>query len=561
MKRPRGALLALALFCLCAPATAKRRAEPPPPPPSAGGLIENVNGYTLDARGALQRFSALLIGKDGRVSRLLGAGDARPERLDFRLDGKGRTLLPGLIDAHGHMMALGLRLVSLDVADTASLAELQEKLRRYAAQHPTPLWIRGGGWNEERWGLGRAPTAADLDAVAPDRPVVLDRADGHALLANGAAMKAAGITAKTPDPPGGRIGRDAQGRPTGLFVDAAADLIRDAMPRPLPRERDEALAAAQDALIRVGVTAMTDMGTSVEDWETYRRAGDAGRLRVRILSYARGLDPLLAIAGTGPTPWLYDARLRMVGVKLVADGALGARGAWLKADYADAPGERGRRLLDDTRLRNMMSRAAMDRFQVAVHAVGDAANAQVLDAIDEEADTYTGDRRWRIEHAGVVDPGDLPRFARHGIVASMQPAPAASGWRMAEARLGPARLAGAYAWRALLDEKVPLAFGSDFPAERPDPFPGIAAATGALPDRRLTSTEALAAFTTGAAYAAFAEDRLGALTPGHLADFVLLDRDVLAAGPDEVRATQVLETWIGGKRIWVRGTEKVPPAP
>ena len=393
--------------------------------------------------------------------------------------------------------------------------------------------------------------------------MVLSRIDGHALLANSAAMAAAGIGPATKDPAGGRIERDAEGRPNGLFVDAAQDLLRPAIPQPLPRERDEALAKAQETLLGYGITATCDMGTSVDDWNAMRRMGDAGRLSTRIISYGLGIDPLLSIAGTGPTQWLYGGRLRMVGVKLYADGALGSRGAWLKRPYADQPGTRGLRFLDDTKLRNLMSRAAMDGFQVAVHAIGDAANAQVLDAIDELADTYKGDRRWRIEHAQIVDPADLPRFARHGIVASMQPTHETSDWRMAEARLGPDRLGGAYAWATMLKEGVPLAFGSDYPVESPNPFPGIAAAIsredasgeprgGWRPAERLSFDQALAAFTVGGAHAGFAEERLGSLTPGHQADFILLDRDPTALDPAQLRETRVLETWIGGKRAWVR---------
>ena len=383
------------------------------------------------------------------------------------------------------------------------------------------------------------------------------------MLANSVAMQAAGITAKTADPPGGRIERDAKGRPTGLFVDNARALIMNVVPKPQPRERDAALAKAQEMLLGFGITATCDMATSADDWAVMRRAGDRGDLRVRLVTYAFGLEPLISIAGTGPTPWLYDGHLRMIGLKLFADGALGSRGAWLKAPYADAPGQRGLPLLDDAKLRNSMSRAAMDGFQVAVHAIGDAANAQVLDAIDELSDTYKGDRRWRIEHAQIVDPADLPRFAHDGIVASMQPTHQTSDRLMAEARLGPARLAGAYAWHSMLDNGAALAFGSDYPVESPDPFAGLAAATsredasgqppgGWMPAQKLSFVQAFAAFTSGAAYAAFAEDRLGTLQPGRMADFLLIDRDITTATPAEIRGTKVLETWIGGRRAWVR---------
>ncbi len=306
------------------------------------------------------------------------------------------------------------------------------------------------------------------------------------------------------------------------------------------------------------------MGTGAEDWTVMRRAGDAGRLNLRIISYASGIDNLLAVAGTRPTPWLYDGRLRMVGVKLYLDGALGSRGAWLKAPYRDAPGQRGLPLATDTVLKNLMSRAAMDNFQVAVHAIGDQANALLLDAIDELAQTYGGDRRWRIEHAQIVDPADLPRFARHGTIASMQPTHQTSDRLMAEARMGLDRLGGAYAWRSMVDNRVPLAFGSDFPVESPNPFHGLAAAVsredaqgqppgGWLPQQRLSMELAFAAFTRGAAFAGFAEERLGTLEPGRFADFIFIDRDIFS-GLDqrEIRATQVLETYLAGQKVWER---------
>jgi predicted amidohydrolase YtcJ len=255
----------------------------------------------------------------------------------------------------------------------------------------------------------------------------------------------------------------------------------------------------------------------------------------------------------------------MVGVKYYADGALGSRGAWLKADYLDAPGQRGLSFNNDAKLRNLMSRAAMDGFQIAVHAIGDAANAQVLDAIEELSGTYQGERRWRIEHAQIVDPADLPRFARNGIIASMQPVHALSDWKMAEARMGSARLSGAYAWASMIQNKVPIAFGSDFPVEAPNPFAGLAAAIsredangqppgGWMPAQKLTLEQAFAGFTTGAAYAANAEDRLGTLEPGKIADFLFIDRDIFDnLSPQHIRSTQVMETWTAGRKAWQRG--------
>lgn len=531
-------------------------------PALADGLIDDVNGYTLDSKGKVERFTGLLIDDQGKVLRTLDRKDKRPEKLDFKLDGRGRTLIPGLIDAHGHVMGLGFNALQLDLSDTRSLAEAQEKLRHWARDNPNQRWVVGRGWNQERWGLGRFPTAADVDAAVADRPVWLMRVDGHAGVANTAAMKLAGVGPKTASPAGGRL-EMAAGKPSGIFIDAAMALIEKMVPPPQPVERDLAFAKAQEVLLRHGITAVADMGTTTDDWQVMRRSGDAGRLRVRIISYARGIEPMVAVAGTGPTPWLYDGRLRMVGVKLYDDGALGSRGAWLKADYADAPGQKGLGLLDDAKLKNLMSRAAMDHFQVAIHAIGDAANAQALDAVEELSDTYKGDRRWRIEHAQIVDPADLPRFGRNGIIASMQPVHQTSDRLMAEARLGPARLEGAYAWASMLQTGAKLAFGSDFPVESPDPFAGLAAAItredaegqppgGWMPQQKLTITQALSAFTRDAAFAGFAEKQIGSLEPGHYADFLLIDRDVMTATPAEIRQTKVMETWVGGKRVWIR---------
>jgi predicted amidohydrolase YtcJ len=531
-------------------------------PAVADVLVDNVNGYTLNAEGRLVRFNGMLVGDDGRVERLYQRGEKRAERTKFRFDGKGRTLLPGLIDGHGHVMGLGFNALQLDLSDTRSLEEAQRKIASYAAANPSPRWIVGRGWNQERWGLGRFPTAADIDAVVKDRPVWLERVDGHAGWANSAAMKEAGVTSKTVAPSGGKIEKGAGGQPSGIFIDAASGLVDKVVPVPQPRVRDLALARSQELMLANGLTAVADMGTSTDDWLAMRRAGDAGTLKVRIMSYASGIEPLIQVAGTRPTPWLYDSRLRMGGVKLYSDGALGSRGAWLKQPYKDSPKERGLGFLGDTELMNLMSRAAMDGFQVAVHAIGDAANAQLLTAIEEMAFTYKGDRRWRVEHAQIVDPADLPRFARNGTIASMQPVHQTSDWKMAEARVGKERLGGSYAWRSMLASGVPLAFGSDFPVEHPNPFHGLAAAIsredpngqppgGWMPEQKLSIEQALRGFTMAAAHAGFAEDRIGTLERGKFADFILVDRDIFeGATPQQIRETKVLETWVAGEKAW-----------
>lgn len=531
-------------------------------PALADTLVDNVEGVTIDAKGGIDRFSGLVVADDGRIKQVLHRGDKRPDRPSYKLDGKGQFLIPGLIDSHGHVMSLGFSALTLDLTDTRSLGEALAKIAAYAKAHPDRPWILGRGWNQELWPEKRFPTAAELDAVVPDRPVWLTRVDGHAGWANTQALAAAGVTAATRDPAGGRIERlGTTGKPAGVLVDTATDLIDSKVPAPRPEDRDVALGKAQDILLAKGVTAIADMGTSIEDWQAFRRAGDNGSLRIRIMAYAAGVDAMSLIGGPGPTPWLYDDQLRLNGVKLYVDGALGSRGASLKAPYADAPNTKGLRITGDTQLKNLMSRAALDKFQVAVHAIGDEANMAVLSAIEEMSQTYGGDRRWRIEHAQVVDPADIARFGKHGIIASMQPVHQTSDREMAEKRLGPARLSGAYAWKSIEASGAKIAFGSDVPVEASDPFDGWAAAisrTGAdgqplggwQPQERVSREDAFAAYTSGGAYAGFAEGRFGRLITGERADFVLVDRDPFLATPAQLRQTRVNEVWLNGRKVW-----------
>ena len=528
-------------------------------PAMADTLVDNVDGVTIDAEGKVKRFTGLVFDEEGKVTAVLERGEARPQ-VDYRLDGKGKVMVPGMIDAHVHVMDIGFAALTLDLSDTTSLEDALAKIKAFAEENPGRPWILGRGWNQEKWGLGRFPTAAELDAVVSDRPVWLERADNHANWGNTLAITTAGVTAKTPDPAGGKIIRDAKGVPAGVFVDNAVQLVGKVVPPPRPEDRDLAFAKAQEVLLAKGVTAVADMGTEMADWTTFRRAGDAGRLQIRIMAYADGFDTLQTVAGPEPTMWLYDDRLRMGGIKLYLDGALGSRGAVLKAPYHDDPGAKGLPLLSPTQLRNLMSRASMDNFQTAIHAIGDAANAEVLAAIEELSESYKGDRRWRIEHAQIVDPADLPRLGQHGVIASMQPLHQTSDRLMAEARLGPDRLDGAYPWRSVMTVGGRLAFGSDAPVEPADPWAGMAAAIsrtdakgepfgGWFPQETVSREAALAGFTSDAAFAGFAEDRFGRLVPGERADFLLVDRDPLLAAPDDIRQTKVIEVWIGGVKV------------
>ncbi len=524
-------------------------------PVLADTLIDNANGIQVDAQGKLQHFDGLLIGDDGKVKLLLSKGETRPAA-DTSIDAGGKTLLPGLIDAHGHVMSLGFAALQLDLSGAKSLVELQQRLKDYAAANPDAKWILGRGWNQELWADKRFPTAADLDAVVSNRPVWLGRVDGHAALANSAAMQAAGFSLNTQAPAGGRI-------ENGLFVDAAMGLVESKIPAPTPSDFDAALAKAQQLMLASGLTAAADMGTTPDEWAAMNRVGAAGKLNMRILGYAGGIPSMRAINGGKPVDWLHGDRLRLVGVKLYADGALGSRGAWLKAPYHDKPDTRGLSLTSEAELLNQAELAASNDHQLAIHAIGDAANAQVISTFEKLARTYTGDKRWRIEHVQVIDPADIPRLKTAGIIASMQPTHQTSDRLMAEARLGPDRLKGAYAWQAIAASGAILAFGSDFPVEGPNPFPGLAAAVsrqdmngqppgGWQPEERVSFEQALAGFTRGAAYAGFAEGKFGSLDLGYYADFILVDRDVSNVAPAELARTGVLETWVAGKKVWER---------
>src|SRR5687768_1064931 len=414
-------------------------------PALADTLIYNVKGIQIGTDGKLQRFGGLVIDDEGKVDRLIQRAEELKRPIEHEIDGGGRTLLPGLIDAHGHVMALGFSATQLDLTGTKSLAELQQRLKDYAAANPQARWILGRGWNQELWPDKRFPTSADIDAVVSDRPVWLGRVDGHAAVANSAAMQAAGFSLNTQAPSGGRI-------ENGLFVDAAMSLIESKIPPPTPAEQDAALAKAQELVLASGLTTAADMGTTADEWAAMNRAGAAGKLNARILSYAGGIPAMRAINGGKPSDRLYGDRLHLVGVKLYSDGALGSRGAYLKAPYHDQPDTRGLSLIGDAELLKQSQEAAGNGHQLAIHAIGDAANAQVISNFEKLVD---GGRRWRIEHLQIADPADMPRLRPAGVIASMQPVHQTSDRLMAEKRLDPARLKGAYAWQTIARSGVP----------------------------------------------------------------------------------------------------------
>ena len=530
-------------------------------------LVSAARIHTMDV--AKPTASAMAYDKGGRI---LAVGDIEALAKRFpqarRKDLGQATLIPGLIDAHGHVMGYGFSLMLLDLSETTSLEEAQAAIRKYAAENPEMPWIIGSGWNQEKWGLGRFPTAADLDAAFPDRPVWLVRIDGHAGWGNSAALRAAEAAADARalsgdwQPDGGRIVREG-GQASGVFIDAAMRLVEKAIPAPTEAYRELALQRALEAAVRNGLTGVHDMGVSREDLALMRRFADAGRLPLRIDAYADGNRDALADLCAHGRYRHPGGRLQMEGVKLYIDGALGSRGAALLADYSDDPGNRGLLVTDPAAYAIAVYKARDCGVQVASHAIGDRGNRLVLDTYAQAlaGSTAQPDSRWRVEHAQVVAAEDIPRFAQLRLVASMQPTHATSDMPWAGDRLGPARLEGAYAWRRFLDLGVPLALGSDFPVEQVDPRLGLFAAVnrtdreghppgGWLPGQKLTAAEALRGFTATAAWAGHDEGEVGRLAPGLRADFVVLDRDPLAIPAAELADLKIQATWVDGQPVY-----------
>ena len=527
-------------------------------------LVNNVNGYTLDSHGQLQQFQALLIDQGKVVATgdhaalSARAGDAKV------IDGQGRTLLPGLIDAHGHVLELGYARNSVDLSGTQSLDEALAKVKAYAVAHPDARWILGGGWNQEIWKLGRFPTAKELDAVVADRPVWLSRVDGHAGWANTAALKLAGVTKASKDPSGGRIERDASGNPSGVFVDAASDLIYAVVPAPSAQQKMAALDAALAEMASVGLTGVSDAGIDLANYKLYRQYADQHKLTARIYAMIRGTgDDFDAISKDGPLIGYGNDFLTVRSVKLFADGALGSRGAAMLKPYADDPHNSGLLFLKPDELTAMIGKALGKGYQVGVHAIGDHANREVLDSYAAAYKTHPQGiaLRNRIEHAQIVSLQDIPRFVPLQLIASMQPTHATSDMNMAEDRVGHERIKGAYAWQRFLKQGTTVAAGSDFPVESANPFYGLYSAItrqdhngqppgGWYPDQDMTLVQALRAFTLDAAYAEHAEKTLGTLEPGKWADFILVDHDIFKDPASKLWNTRVLQTWVGGKQVF-----------
>ena len=480
-----------------------------------------------------------------------------------RLDVGDATVIPGLIDAHGHVTSLGMAMMSADLDGTADKAEILARLRAKARDLKPGEWLLGRGWDQNDWPDKAFPTAADLDAAFPDRPVWLYRVDGHAGWANSAAMRMVRRDLSGSwQPDGGNIRRDASGQANGVFIDNAMDLIEAARPAISAATIEHALAIAMQAAVAHGLTGVHDAGIRLEEMRVYQQLADHGQVPLRVYAMADGNHAALDWLCTNGLYRHPSGRLQMRAVKLVGDGALGSRGAALLADYSDDPGNRGLMVTSPDDLQIAADKAHRCGVQVATHAIGDRANRIVLDvyarALGSDVD---GDHRWRIEHAQILSPQVLPRLARMHVIASMQPTHATSDMPWAEDRLGPQRILGAYAWRQLRDTGAHVAFGSDFPVESVDPRLGLYSAVtradpegrpvgGWMPQEELTAFEALRGFTLEAAYAGFSEHEVGSLAPGKRADFVVLAQDPLAVPAAQLRTLTVKATYVDGKPVY-----------
>ncbi len=531
-----------------------------------GGKIVTVNPRQPQAEAiAILGSRIARVGSAREIEALIGPGTRVIEL-------NGRLVVPGFIESHGHLLGLGQSRLILDLRGTKSAEEVAEQVARKVREVRPGEWIIGRGWDQNNWPTREFPTHEELDRVAPHNPVYLTRVDGHAAWVNRRALELAGITRETADPPGGRVIRDAQGRPTGVLIDRAMNLVARHIPPRRREENKQALLLAIEECLRAGITSFHDAGASREAIELYKELLREGKLPLRLYVMISGRDEALLREywQRGPEIGLGDSQLTIRAIKLVADGALGSRGAALLEPYADEPGHTGLLLLSEEEISRIARQALAAGFQVNTHAIGDRANRVVLNAYERALREFPNvrDHRFRIEHAQILDEADIPRFARLGVIASMQAIHATSDMSWVPARIGEARAReGAYVWRKLLDSGARIANGSDAPVEPVNPLFGFYAAItrqdergnppgGWYPDQRMTREEALRSFTLDAAYAAFEEQLKGSLEPGKLADLVVLSRDIMTIPPSEILRTEVDITLVGGRIVYERSSTR-----
>lgn len=501
-----------------------------------------------------------LVIRDGKVAFVGGVAKAKafaakPEDIDL----KGAAAYPGLVDAHAHLMGIGFRELTLNLEGSASITELQGRVKAWSLAHTGSDPLSGRGWIETHWPEHRFPSRQDLDSVVSDRPVVLTRSDGHALVANSAMLKLAGITRDTVAPDGGQILKDASGEPTGMLIDNAMALVTNKIAQPSVAQQKEAARLATALYASRGWTGMHNVSVAAQDVAILSEMAKAGTLPIRVDNFL-DIEAADDVLSKGPTR---EGLLRVNGIKLYMDGALGSRGAALLAPYSDAPGV-GLVLTPPDVIAAALERARKSHAQVAIHAIGDRGNRMVLDLFEK---AYAGDpaalaaSRWRVEHAQIIAPEDLPRFARLGVIASMQPSHAIGDLFFAPSRLGPDRIKEGYPWRSLWTSGAHMAAGSDAPVEKGDPLIEFYAATYrhdlkgfAGPDwgldEALTRPQALAMLTKGSAYAVFQEDELGDLKVGKAADISVFSVDLMTAPFAEIPKAHAVMTIVAGKVVY-----------
>ena len=529
-------------------------------------IIHNAQVYT--AHAGQPTAQAVAVRGDRIV--LIGTSQAA---LELRgpetrvVDADGGTLVPGLQDSHGHFTELGASLQVLQLRGTNSYDEIVQMVRARAATARPGEWIEGRSWDQNDWPVKEWPHHQALTDAAPNNPVYLTRVDGHAALVNKTALDAAGVTSKTPDPPGGRVIRDDKGDPAGVLIDSAQDLVAAKIPEPSAAQLEDQILLADEQARRLGLTSVHDAGTTPTVVAAYKRLIDAGQLKTRLYVMLRGpMSMLEPEFKRGPLINYANQHLSVRAIKIGADGALGSRGAALLEPYSDEPTTSGLMTTPPNEIYAQTLAAARAGFQTCIHAIGDRGNRVAMDVFERVQREVPGarDLRMRNEHAQILDAAEIPRFAKLNVIASMQATHATSDMPWVPARIGRERMEeGAYVWKRLLATGVVLANGSDFPVEEPNPMLGFYASItrqdpkgqppgGWMPGERMTRDEMLKSFTWNAAYASHAEKDLGSIELGKLADLVLLDKNVMTVEPREILSTQAIMTIIGGEIVYER---------
>lgn len=524
-------------------------------------LITNIEGYTINGK-SLERFSAIAF-TDDKIDRLYSSEEQLPTEKNLTvIDGKGKTLIPGLIDSHGHILSYGLSLLQADLVNTTSAQDAINRTLNYAKNNTELTWIQGRGWNQTQWPSNAFPTAASLDKYFPDQPVWLARVDGHAGWANSKAMALAGITKDTLSPDGGEIIKDKNGMPTGVFIDNAMDLINKSIAPLSIKEKKQVLVKAMNSLASYGLTSVHDAGIDTDNLNAFKALSQENSMSIRVNAMLYLPSPNWQQTLASGQYRSKDDMFTFNSVKIQADGALGSRGASLIEDYSDHASHKGLLLNTPKEFENLVDTSMRLGFQVNSHAIGDNANKLVLDTYEKYIKaTKTKDLRHRVEHAQVLRIEDIPRFAELDVIAAMQATHATSDKNMAQERLGPTRILGAYAWRKLLNANAIIAAGSDFPVESPNPFFGLHASItrqdhrnnpqgGWFADEKMTPLEAFRSFTIDAAYSGHQENIIGSLATGKKADFILLDSNIFTMPEQDIWQVTVDKTWVNGKLVY-----------